>query len=312
MARGEPIWQTSSTGPTSMPSSSEAVATSARRSPARRRVSTMRRRAAERLPWWAATSSEASTSSPSRRPSLVAQPLGQLVGHPLGHLAGVDEDQRGAVLARCARRCGRGCRRTGRRSPPLRARWSGSSIATSRSRAWPQSTITVGGRSSCTPESRRATTSSGRCVAERPMRCRWPPLSVDQRVQPLEAERQVAAPLVAGQRVHLVDDDGAHAAQHGPRGRRGEEQVERLGRGDEQVGRLFLRMAARSAGRRVAGADGDAQPGVGVAQPGGLLPDLGQRDVQVLVHVDGQGPQRGDVEDLGRAPAAVVPASAAR
>ena len=27
MARGEPIWQTSSTGPTSMPSSSEAVAT---------------------------------------------------------------------------------------------------------------------------------------------------------------------------------------------------------------------------------------------------------------------------------------------
>ncbi len=29
MARGEPIWQTSSTGPTSIPSSSEAVATSA-------------------------------------------------------------------------------------------------------------------------------------------------------------------------------------------------------------------------------------------------------------------------------------------
>ncbi len=50
MARGDPIWQTSSTGPTSMPSSKDAVATSARRSPARSRVSTMRRRAAERLP----------------------------------------------------------------------------------------------------------------------------------------------------------------------------------------------------------------------------------------------------------------------
>ena len=37
--RGEPIWHTSSTGPTSMPSSSEAVATRARRSPARSRAS---------------------------------------------------------------------------------------------------------------------------------------------------------------------------------------------------------------------------------------------------------------------------------
>ena len=37
----------------------------------------------------------------------------------------------------------------------------------------------------------------------------------DQAVQSLETQRQVAAPLVAGQRVHLVDDDGAHAPQHG-------------------------------------------------------------------------------------------------
>ena len=40
MLRGEPIWHTSSTGPMSMPSSSEAVATRARRSPARSRAST--------------------------------------------------------------------------------------------------------------------------------------------------------------------------------------------------------------------------------------------------------------------------------
>ena len=40
MLRGEPIWHTSSTGPMSMPSSSEAVATMARRSPARNRAST--------------------------------------------------------------------------------------------------------------------------------------------------------------------------------------------------------------------------------------------------------------------------------
>ena len=37
-----------------------------------------------------------------------------------------------------------------------------------------------------------------------------------QGVQSFEAQRQVAAPLVAGQRVDLVDDDGPHPAQHGP------------------------------------------------------------------------------------------------
>ena len=44
--RGEPIWHTSSTGPMSIPSSSDAVATSAFRSPARRRFSTRWRRSA--------------------------------------------------------------------------------------------------------------------------------------------------------------------------------------------------------------------------------------------------------------------------
>ena len=54
----------------------------------------------------------------------------------------------------------------------------GSSIATSRSRLWPQSTITVSWRPGCTPESSRATRSSGRWVAESPMRWSRPPLSV--------------------------------------------------------------------------------------------------------------------------------------
>ena len=122
-----------------------------------------------------------------------------------------------------------------------------------------------------------------------------------ERVEPLEAQREVAAPLVAGERVHLVDDHGAHAAQQRARRRRGEEEVERLGRGHEQVGRLLLHGGPLGR-RRVAGAHGDAQPGVGVAEAGRLLPDLRQRDVEVLVHVDGEGPQRRDVEHLGRAP----------
>ena len=50
MERGEPIWQTRSTLPISMPNSSDAVATTAFSSPFFRRVSASRRSARERLP----------------------------------------------------------------------------------------------------------------------------------------------------------------------------------------------------------------------------------------------------------------------
>ena len=61
MLRGEPIWQTRSIEPMSIPSSSEAVATSARNSPSLSRCSSRSRRSLERLPWWLAT-----CSSPTR------------------------------------------------------------------------------------------------------------------------------------------------------------------------------------------------------------------------------------------------------
>ena len=85
MLRGEPSWQTSSTGPTSMPSSSEAVATTARSSPARSRASTRSRRSIERLPWWACT-----LSSPRRSASWWATRSAILLR--------VDEHERRAVL----------------------------------------------------------------------------------------------------------------------------------------------------------------------------------------------------------------------
>ena len=85
-ARGEPIWQTRSTVPTSIPSSSDAVATSARISPALRRCSMRSRRSFARLPWWAPT-----RSSP--------EALAQVVRDALGHAARVDEDERRPVRA---------------------------------------------------------------------------------------------------------------------------------------------------------------------------------------------------------------------
>ena len=63
MARGEFTWHTRSMLPISMPSSSEAVATSSRISPFLSLRSASRRSFLERLPWCAAT-----FSAPSRSP----------------------------------------------------------------------------------------------------------------------------------------------------------------------------------------------------------------------------------------------------
>ena len=80
---------------------------------------------------------------------------------------------------------------------------------------------------------------------------------VGDRVEPLERERQVRAALGGRERVDLVDDHGLDAAQDLPRLRR-EHQVERLGRGDEDVGRRPRDVLAFLGGR-VAGAHGDGR-----------------------------------------------------
>jgi len=84
--RVEPSWHTRSTSPMSIPSSSDAVATSARSSPRFRRCSASRRCSRARLPWCA-------------RDNLLADALGQVARRALGQTPRIDEDQRGAVLA---------------------------------------------------------------------------------------------------------------------------------------------------------------------------------------------------------------------
>ena len=164
--RGEPIWHTSSTGPTSMPSSREAVATRARRSPARSRASTRCLRPRDSDPWWAAT--WAPSSSPSRSPSWWAtrsamlrvltntRVVRWLVTWP-------------AIMSRISAIC-----------PPVGtapSSSSGSSRARSSCLRWPESTIAHRGvpsglsRSGPAPTSSRATVSIGRWVADRPTRC---------------------------------------------------------------------------------------------------------------------------------------------
>ena len=147
-------------------------------------------------------------------------------------------------------------------------------------------------RACCAPPRNRATSSSGRCVADSPMRCSG---RRGERLEPLERQREVRAALGRDERVDLVDDHGVDRAQRLARVR-GEQQVERLGRRDQDVGRLALEPRALG-GRRVAGADGDR--GHVKRRRRGARPvgDAGERRAQVALDVDRQRLERRDVED---------------
>ena len=66
---------------------------------------------------------------------------------------------------------------------------------------------------------------------------------LEQAIEPFEADRKVCAALRGGDGVDLVDDQGAHTAQ-GLCRLAGEHQIQRLGRGDEDVWRVGEEPAA--------------------------------------------------------------------
>jgi hypothetical protein len=117
---------------------------------------------------------------------------------------------------------------------------------------------------------------------------------VGDRLEALERQRQVRAALRGRQRVDLVDDDRFDAAQHFACLRR-EHQVERLGGGDQDVGRRARDVLALF-GRRVARAHRDGRWRELGAEPFGRQRDAGDRGSQVLLDVDRERAQRGDVE----------------
>ena len=281
----------------SMPSSRLDVATRPLSRPDLSSSSIWSRRSRDSEPWWAFTSSSCTGGVPSASAGAVLALPVQLVeagGQPLGQAAGVDEDQRGAVLLhqleqprvhgrpdRAPDRAGRGRARRGLvdhgaelghvvdRDDHLDLERLAHAGVDDRDRPRP-TLAAVGGRS--VPPRNRAISSSGRCVADRPMRCGdGAAACAHPVVEPLEGDGQVAAPLGGGQRVDLVDDHGLDAAQR-LAGRRGEHQVERLGRGDEDVGRVADEPAPLVGGG-VAGAHADGRLRVGLRRaarrPGG-------------------------------------------
>ena len=117
-------------------------------------------------------------------------------------------------------------------------------------------------------------------------------------VQALQAEGQVGAALVSGQRVNLIHDQRPHPAQHDATLLRGEQQVEGLRGGDQQVGGPPQHGGARR-GRCVAGAQRDPQFRHRMAEFSSHLTDLGERLLEIVVDVRGLGLQGRDVDDLG-------------
>ena len=156
MLRGEPIWQTSSISPMSMPSSSDAVATSARSSPALSRASTLQPALARQ-------------AAVVRGDVLGADPLAEPVRQALGQAARVGEDQRRAVRRGVARE------HLDQVVPLLLRGDRGQVLARRHRRSRGRGRAGARGRAPCTaassvPTRKRAIRSIGRCVAESPMR----------------------------------------------------------------------------------------------------------------------------------------------
>jgi len=121
--------------------------------------------------------------------------------------------------------------------------------------------------------------------------------SIAELFEALERQRQVRAPLGGSEGMDLVDDDRLDPAQRVASSRR-EHEVERLGGGDEQVGRP-AHQATTFVGWGVTGAHAHRRRVKPETQPLSGQPDAHQRGPEILLDVDGQGPQRRKVEQAG-------------
>ena len=106
------------------------------------------------------------------------------------------------------------------------------------------------------------------------------------------------AALVVGDGVNFVDDDGFDGAENFAALRGGEQNVERFGRGDQNV-RRACSMARRSCIERVAGAHGGANLRHQEAALAGELQNFAERSFEIFLNVVAERLERRDVEDFG-------------
>ena len=106
----------------------------------------------------------------------------------------------------------------------------------------------------------------------------------------------MAAALVARERVDFVDDDGARRRQHLAARLRSQQDIERLGRRDDNMWRPLAHPRALGL-RRIAGADQCANLHIRQVHRLELLTDPGQGNRQILLNIVGERLERRNVDD---------------
>ena len=122
-------------------------------------------------------------------------------------------------------------------------------------------------------------------------------LAGEQR-EALDRGHQVDAALRGSDGVDLVEDDRGDAREEPPAAGRREQDVEGLGGGDQDLGRLPAHPRSRL-GRRVAGAGEDADRRQREPVAGEVRRQLGERAEEVALDVVAEGAQRRHVEHRG-------------
>ena len=119
----------------------------------------------------------------------------------------------------------------------------------------------------------------------------------DQIVEARQRQREMRSPLVVRQGMNLVDDDGRRMTQRRAAAFRGQQDEQRLRRGDQNVRRPAHHPLALP-GRGIAGADPGPDAGGGDAPLERQLLELGQRGLEVPSDVVAERLQRRDVDHL--------------
>ena len=223
---------------------------------------------------------------------VLRQPLAQHVGQPLRHPPGVDEDQGGLVFLD----------ERGDPVPDVFHDLVGGDRPEFGVRNLHRQVHLppVADPNHCR-SLRRPRAQKPRHLRQRPHRRRepdalWRPAG--EPVEAFEGERQVAAALVAGERVDLVHDDGVGGREQFASAAGGEQQVERFRGGDQDVWRFPGHpgpIRGRGVARAEFGADRRERRAVR-RRPGG---NPGERNLEVPADVGAQRLQRGDVNHAG-------------
>ena len=117
--------------------------------------------------------------------------------------------------------------------------------------------------------------------------------------EPLQRQSEMGAALVRRDGVDLVHDHRAGARQHRAPGLRAEQHVKRFRRRHQNVRRAAAHPLALGDGR-VSRSDPGADLDIGKPAPAELLPDAGQRRLEILMDVVRQRLERRHVDDLRR------------